>query len=64
MTGDAVHVAESYELDNGDGHLDPAAARTSGWMLEELAAERDAALILGREPAQAAEFPRFPHVFR
>jgi N-acyl homoserine lactone hydrolase len=55
-----VHVAESYELDNGDGHLDPAAARTCGWMLEELAA----ALILGREPAQAAEFPRLPHVFR
>ena len=60
MPGDAVHVAESYQLDNGDGHLDPAAARTSGWMLEELAA----ALILGREPAQAAEFPRLPHVFR
>jgi N-acyl homoserine lactone hydrolase len=64
LTGDAVHVAESYELDNWAGHMDPVAARTSAWMLKELAAERGAALVLGHEPAQVTEYPRFPHVFR
>jgi N-acyl homoserine lactone hydrolase len=64
LTGDAVHVAQSYDLDNWDGHMDPAAARASAWMLRDLAAELGASLVLGHEPAQAAQFPRFPHVFR
>jgi N-acyl homoserine lactone hydrolase len=64
LSGDAVHVQQSYELDNWDGHMDPAAARESAWMLRHLAEELGAPLILGHEPAQVAEFPRFPHVFR
>ena len=64
LSGDAVHVAESYELDNWNGHMDPAAARESAWLLKRLAEERDAVLLLGHEPAQVEQYPRFPHVFR
>jgi N-acyl homoserine lactone hydrolase len=64
LSGDAVHVAQSYELDNWDGHMDPAAARESAWMLKKMAEDLGAAFILGHEPAQIAQFPRFPHVFR
>ena len=64
LSGDAVHVAASYELDNWDGHMDPAAARESATMLRRLAADRQAVFLLGHEPAQVAEYPRFPHVYR
>ena len=64
LAGDAVHVQASYELDNWDGHLDPAAARDSAAMLLRLARERDAVYLLGHEPAQVQQYPRFPHVFR
>ncbi len=64
LAGDAVHVQASYELDNWDGHLDPAAARESAAMLLRLAKERDAVYLLGHEPAQVQQYPRFPHVFR
>jgi N-acyl homoserine lactone hydrolase len=64
LSGDAVHVAASYDLDNWDGHMDPAAARVSAHMLRRLAADRQAVLLLGHEPAQVAEYPRFPHVYR
>jgi N-acyl homoserine lactone hydrolase len=64
LSGDAVHVAASYELDNWGGHMDPAAARVSAHMLRELAAERQAVFLLGHEPAQVAQYPRFPHVYR
>ena len=64
LAGDAVHVQASYELDNWDGHSDPVAARESAAMLRRLAEERDAVYLLGHEPAQVAQYPRFPHVFR
>jgi N-acyl homoserine lactone hydrolase len=64
LSGDAVHVAASYELDNWDGHLDPVAARESAYALRRLAAERQAVFLLGHEPAQVARYPRFPHVYR
>ncbi len=64
LAGDAVHVQASYELDNWDGHLDPVAARASAAMLQQLADERDAVYLLGHEPAQVTQYPRFPHVFR
>ena len=64
LSGDAVHVAKSYELDNWDGHMDPAAARTSAAMLQRMAEEQHAEYILGHEPAQVQQYPRFPHVYR
>jgi N-acyl homoserine lactone hydrolase len=64
LSGDAVHVAASYELDNWNGHMDPAAARVSAHVLRRLADEREGVLLLGHEPAQVAQFPRFPHVYR
>jgi N-acyl homoserine lactone hydrolase len=36
----------------------------SATMLEQLAQERDAEYILGHEPAQVQQYPRFPHVYR
>jgi N-acyl homoserine lactone hydrolase len=64
LSGDAVHIAKSYELDNWDGHMDPAAARESATMLKRMAEEQHAEYILGHEPAQLEQFPRFPHVYR
>jgi len=64
LSGDAVHIAKSYELDNWDGHMDPAAARTSATMLKAIAEEEHAEYILGHEPAQIQQYPRFPHVYR
>jgi len=64
LSGDAVHIAKSYELDNWDGHMDPAAARESATMLKQMAEEQHAEYILGHEPAQLEQFPRFPHVYR
>jgi len=64
LSGDAVHIAKSYELDNWDGHMDPPAARTSALMLQEMAEQQHARYILGHEPSQVAQFPRFPHVYR
>jgi N-acyl homoserine lactone hydrolase len=64
LSGDAVHIAKSYELDNWDGHMDPDAARKSAAMLKQMAEEQHAQYILGHEPAQIEQFPRFPHVYR
>ena len=64
LSGDAVHIAKSYELDNWDGHMDPAAARESATMLAQMAEQQHAEYILGHEPAQLEQFPRFPHVYR
>ena len=64
LSGDAVHVAKSYELDNWDGHMDPAAARVSAHMLQQMAEEQHAEYLLGHEPAQITQYPRFPHVYR
>ena len=63
LSGDAVHVQQSYELDNWNGHLDPAAARESAWMLRRMADELGAPLILARAgagravPAVSARLP-------
>jgi N-acyl homoserine lactone hydrolase len=64
LSGDAVHLAASYDLDNWDGHMDPAAARVSADLLRRMAAEQHAEFLLGHEPAQVAQYPRFPHVYR
>jgi N-acyl homoserine lactone hydrolase len=63
LAGDALTLHQSLELDNWDGHVDPAAAREGGLRLQAIAEENEAFLVLSHDEPQQASLRKAPEYY-
>jgi N-acyl homoserine lactone hydrolase len=64
ICGDAVYLQANYDLDNWNGHANPAAAKASAGLLSERAELANGSLLFGHDPGQYEQFARSPHSHR
>jgi N-acyl homoserine lactone hydrolase len=64
VCGDAIYLQENLDADSWGGQADPEAAAASAAKLQRIAAEENAVLLFGHDPAQARQFHRSPQSYR